>query len=282
MSKELTLTSNRFNAIITKAGDVNSLSFKTIDEKALTEITEWMPEVNRAVTAFNKQNSQTTSSLMSLNMIDAGPYRVLRQILAQAERKRSALNEVVYKLEMKKLRYKELGIKLDEIQDDIQRDKLDLMRNKTGCDIFDAQGAIEAAIKELGGLKRRYEEICKNKGIPEKWDEQDFEDAEIEHHIKSIFRNAIRDKMQGGCNMGTMEYMEQFGINPITGYKMVENYIVSVTQLIADKGIGPDIASHYEFLDRMHDIFKDSYKKAMARIGLDSITHSDFLMRESK
>lgn len=282
MSKELTLTSkSRFNSILTKAGDVNALTFKTIDEKALVEITSWMPEVNRAVTSFNKQNSQTTSSLMSLNMIDAGPYRVLRQILAQVERKRSALNESVYKLEMKKLRYKELEIKLNESQDDIQRDKLDLMRNKIGCDIFDAQGHIEAAIKELGGLKRRYEEICKNKGIPEKWDEQDFEDGEIEHHIKSIFRNMLRDKMQGSCNMGSMEYAEQFSINPILAYHLVDDYIYQVKKAVSE-GNSIGIESHYEFYDKMYEIFKGEYVKGMKRIGLDNITHADFLMKESK
>jgi len=282
MSKELTLSEERFNSILTKAGDPKALEFKTIDEKALIEIKEWMPEVNRAVSSFNKQNSQTTSSLMTLSMIDAGPYRTLRQILAQAEKKRSALNENVYRIEMKKLKYDELILKLNEDLTSIELSKLNLKRNKIGCDIIDGQSHLEAAIKELGALKRRYEEICKNKNIPENWDEQDFEEAEIEHHIKSIFRNAIRDKMQGGCNMGTMEYMEQFGINPITAYTLVDNYLQEIIKLIKDKGIGPDIGSHYEFLDKMFEVFKYSYKKAAARIGLDNITHADFLMKENK
>jgi len=271
----------KFNKIISKAGDVNAVDFKTIDEKKLTEISEWMPEVNRAVSAFNKQNSQTTMSLMTLNMIDSGPYRVLRQILAQVEKKRAALKENLYKLQLKKIEYRELEAKLKEdLLNDLQKEKISLEKNKIGSDIIDSQGHIEAAVKELGSLKRHYEEICKNKNIPENWDEEDFEEAEIEHHIKSIFRNAIRDRMQGGHNQGTMEYMEQFGINPISAYAMVDNYIHSIRQALNDPNKVPDIQSHYKFYNKMHQIFKNEYKKAMKNLGLDSIIQADFLMKE--
>lgn len=279
--KKLVVQTRYFNDIITKAGDVKSLTFKTIDDKSLTEINNWMPEVNRAVACFNKQNSQTTSSLMTLNMIDSTPYRVLRQILAQAEKKRSAINNQVYRLERKKLNHEQLCLDIIDAAD-IKKRKLELKRNKIECDVIDSQGHIEGALKELGALKRRYEEICKNKDIPIDWDEQDFEDEEIEHHIKSIFRNAIRDRMQGSHNMGTMEYMEQFGINPITGYALVDKYIQEIKNTIDNEGKGADITSHYLFYDNMFNIFKDSYKKAAERIGLDNITHADFLMKESK
>jgi len=275
MSKELTtISEKRFNPIITRAGDVNALSFKTIDDKALAEINEWMPVVNSKVNAFNKQNSQTTLSLMTLNMIDSGPYRVLRQILAQVEKKRGALKENLYNIEKKKIQYAEYN----------ERDDLtpleDLEMRKIACDIIDSKSHIEQALKELGSLKRRYEEICKNKGIPEDWDEQDFEDEEIEHHIKSIFRNAIRDKMQGGCNMGTQEYMEQFGLNPIVAYACVDSYLAETRKIINDTGQGPDINSLYQFYDNMFNLFKNEYKKAAARIGLDNITQADFLFKD--
>lgn len=274
-------TTKQFNDIITKAGDVNALTFRAIDEKALTEINDWMPEVNRAVSCFSKQNSQTTTSLMSLNMVDSGPYRVLRQILAQAEKKRAAIKENVYRLEKKKLMYEEYQEKMKDAEG-VEYKKLELKANKAQCDVVDAQPHIEASIKELGALKRRYEEVMKNNDIPEDWDEQDFEDAEIEHHIKSMFRNAIRDRMQGTHNMGTMEYMEQYGINPITAYAMVDEYIKTIYKKIKETGQGADIKAHYMFYDEMYNIFKDEYKKAAARLGLDNITQADFLMKENK
>ena len=274
--------SNNFNSIITKSSDINSLTFRTINETHLTEISNWMPEVNRAVACFNKQNTQTTSSLMSLNMIDSTPYRALRQILAQVEKKRSALNENIYKLEKKKLDHKQLSVDIDnDTNTYIQKEKLILKRNKIACDIIDSQGHLEAVLKELGALKRNYEAIVKNNHIPENWDELDFENHEVEHHIKSIFRNAIRDRMQGTHNQGTMEYMEQFGINPITAYAMTDNYINEIKDHI-NNGRGPDVTAQYNFYENMYNLFKDEYKKAMKRLGLDTIIQADYLMKESK
>jgi len=281
-TKDIIEPSGKYNSIVTRAGDIKALTFKTLDDKALQTITDWMPEVNRATNAFNKQNSQTTASLMTLNMIDAGPYRTLRQILAQVEKKRGALKENIYKLEKKKLKYQKLHRKFLDIDDDLEGDIIELEMAKIASDLADANSVIEAALKELGAYKERYEEICANNNIPDNWDEGDFEEAEIEHHIKSIFRNAIRDKMQGGHNMGTMEYMEQFGINPITAYAFVDRYINDSRRIINENDAGPDINAHYQFLDNMYNVFKDEYKKAMKRLGLDNVAYADWLMKENK
>lgn len=274
----MVINSKDFNPIITKAGDVNALEFKTIKSKELAEINEWMPVVNQKVSAFQKQNSQTTMSLMTLNMVDAAPYRVLRQILAQVQKKRSALKDNMYKLEKKKIKYNELVNRKNVTG---LNESENLKMKKIACDIIDAQGPVEAALKEIGGLKRRYYEICKNKGIPEDWDETDFEKEEIEHHIKSMFRNGLRDRLKGSHNMGTMEYFAQFGINSVYAYFLIDDYIRQIKEAVANNHrVG--IESEYEFLDKMYDIFKDEYKKAAARIGLDSVTHADFLMKENK
>lgn len=271
---------HKFNNIITRAGDLKALNFKTINELTLKQIEDWMPEVNRTVSAFSKQNSQTTSSLMTLTMLESGPYRVLRQILAQAEKKRTALKDSLYRIEKKKISYLKHEKALDT-KDDLERQLHLLEMAKIESDIIDANTHVEAALKELGSYKKRYEEVCKNNNIPENWDEEDFEKAEIEHHIKSIFRNGVRDRLQGTYNMGTMEYMEQFGINPITAYAMIDNYIAGVRDKINNEGKGADINSHYCFFDEMFNVFKDEYKKAMKRIGLDSIIQADYLMKEN-
>lgn len=276
MGKDLIKISDKnFNEIITKAGDINSLTFKTIGRKELTEINNWMPTVNKKVSAFQKKNSQTTSSLMSLNMVDAAPYRVLRQILAQVEKKRTALKEVIYKFELKKIIYNELKDKEElTIREEIKMKKI-------LSDIIDGQGHIESALKELGALKRRYEEICKNNNIPEDWDEEEFEKQEIEHHIKSMFRNGLRDRLQGSHNQGTMEYFHQFGINSIVAYTLIDDYIRQIKESIKN-GKLPGIETEYEFLDKVYEMFKNEYKKAAKRIGLDNIIHADFLMKEVK
>lgn len=269
------INSENFNHIITQAGDVNSLEFKTIKSKELKEINDWMlSTVNKKTSAFQKQNSQTTMSLMTLNMIDSAPYRILRQILAQVQKKRSALKENMYKLEKKKIKYNNL-INKKELTD-----LEELEKKKIVCDIIDSQGYIESALKELGSLKRRYEEICKNKNIPENWDEEDFEKQEIEHHLKSMARNMVRDRMQGSHNQGSMEYAEQFGIEPILAYALVDQFINQVKDGMKGNQM-PSIEMRYQFYDKFYNIFKDEYKKAAKKIGINSITHADFLMKDN-
>lgn len=291
ITKDIIKQSGKFNAIITKAGDPNAMALKTITEEKMHEIAEFMPEVNRAVAAFSKQNSQTTASLMTLGMLEAGPYRVLRQILAQIEKKRAALKEAIYNMEEKKLEWEDLNKSLSELTTEglpecIDERKINLKMDKIDSDIVDSTTHIEAALKELGAYKERYEEVKKNNEIPDDWNEEDFENAEVEHHIKAMFRNAIRDRMQGSHNMGTMEYMEQFGINPIVAYAFVDHYLGSVRKAtqagIKENGMLPNINTHYEFFDKMYEFFGEEYKKAMKRLGLDSITHADWLMKENK
>lgn len=279
LTNEIAKIEGKYSSIITKGTDPNALSFKTIDDKALQTISDWMPVVNEKVSAFSKQNSQTTTSLMTLNMVDAGPYRALRQILAQVEKKRAALKEAMFRMEKNRLTYEELNEKISEAGPGIKGDKLYLRQRKIASDLADSTTHIEASLKELGAYEQRYNEIVKNNDIPENWSEAEFEEAEIEHHIKSIFRNGIRDRLQGSHNMGTMEYMEQFGLNPITAYACIDKYIADVRGAINNTGQGADVNALYVFLDAMYDSFKDEYKKAMNRLGLDSITHADFLMK---
>lgn len=274
--------SKSFGKILTKAGDVNSLSFKVIDKKALQKIENFMPEINRATSIFCKQNSQTTSSLMTLTMLDSGPYRTLRQILAQIESKRQALKEALYKNEKKKIKHKRFHRKLEcDKLDDLDRIEIELKKAKIEADIIDSQVHIEAAIKEIGAYQDRYKEICKNHNISENWDEYDFEEAEIEHHIKCIFRNAIRDRMQGGHNQGTMEYMEQFGIEPILAYKLVDEFINNTKDTMNKTNTLPSIEIRYQFYDNMYKMFKEEYRKALERIGIDNITYADWLMKKN-
>lgn len=304
ITKEITDLKGRFSSIITKAADNNAISFRTINEKSLAKINEFMPEVNRAVTICGRSDSQTSASLMTLNMISAGPYRVLRQILAQIEKKRSALKENIYNMEEKKLEYRMLEEQManlngeillengdkamtaaiskpSEKELDIRREQTQLKMDKIASDIVDVIVPIEQAIKNIGSYVERYEEVRKNNNIPDNWDEVDFEEAEIEHHIKSMFRNAIKDRMAGQFNQGTMEYFEQYGIEPVLAYRLVDNFISKIRNGMENKG-APSIEIRYAFYDEMYETFKDEYKKAMKRIGLDSITQADWLMKENK
>lgn len=261
-------------------------ALKTIASNTMVErIKEFLPEVARANRAFGKSNSQTSSSLMSLNMIDAGPYRFLRQILAQIEKKRLALKEAGYKHALAEIRLQEASNRIREIALSerpelvAERDRLFLRVKKIRCDLSDSRIYIDATVKEIGAFMERYRQVVESHGIPENWSERDFEAAEIKHHITAIFRLALRDRMGRSTNKGTMEYMEQFGIEPMVAYDACDRFLMHL-----GKSMGGDndrcfisIESRYAFYDQMFEVFKNEYKKALAWIGLKSPTFGDWM-----
>jgi len=287
---------NKFLQIFTRAADPNANSlveFHSVDEKSLATIAERMPEINRATRVFGRQNSQATGKLMSLSMIAQSPYRRLKQALAKIERKRGALKENIFKLRREKIALDRLvdlknliieGMKEDpedrELYYRLQEVNIDI--EEKVANIGDTNVYIEAALKEIGMYQDAYNEIIESYNIPENWDENDFEKAEIEEHVKTAFLHAVHDvEMTGRLNCGTHEYLMQYGINPHTAYALVRAYL-SETEEMVQKGNYPDINRLYGFLDNMHEMFKDQFVHAMKRIGLKKLISEDFLYKEGE
>ena len=76
----------------------------TITPDKLAKISERMVEIDRANNSLGRSNTQTTNQLMTLTMLTDSPYRRLRQILAQIERKRTALQNIILDTRNRKLK----------------------------------------------------------------------------------------------------------------------------------------------------------------------------------
>ena len=71
-----------------------SIQSNNINEKAVEKVTEYLPELNDKTKAFGSSNSQTTITMMTLTMLGGqSTYRMLRQILAEVEKRKGALSE---------------------------------------------------------------------------------------------------------------------------------------------------------------------------------------------
>ena len=302
--EELIDKDNVYMQIATRGADPNAkdlIDFKTFTQEKLALVAERMPEINRATRVFGKQNSQTTGKLMSLHMIAQSPYRRMKQCLAKIERKRSALKENIFKLrenkveldrnlykkkvlleKIRKLESGETYVDEDVTILDFDLQELDIKIQKLAADVSDSNIYIEGALKEIGMYQESYNEIKESYNIPDQWDEGDMERAEIEEHVKTAFLHAIRDvEMTGKLNVGTHEYLEQYGINPHTAFTLVRNYLNEVENRSAN-GENLNIKLLYDFLDRMYDDFKDEYKHAMERLGIKTLISEDFLYIEDK
>jgi len=287
---------NKFMQIFTRAADPDAnalIEFHTIDEKKLALIAEKMPEINRATRSFGKQNSQVTAKLMSLQMISHSPYRVIKQILAKIERKRGALKENILKLRKEKIKLDRFIVKRDDLREKIKEDLndqdvyFDLQEvmidiEEKVSNVSDSSIYIEAALKEILMYQKSYEEIKESNNIPDNWDEKNVEEEEVKDHIVTAFLHLTRDlSMTGRINIGTAEYLYQYGINPDVAIRLTNKYLSEIS-LLMDGDKYPSIQVLYDFLDKMYESFKDSYKHAMKRVGLKKLIHEDCLYLENK
>jgi hypothetical protein len=274
---------------------------KVIDKGKLELLEKRTKEINEKMYIFGRRDSHATRKLMSLQMLSTADstYRVLKQILAQVEKKQMAISESHIKLNKDYLRIDELERSIEKLQEKIldeksesaildlkiKKKKLDLSRKKKLIDISNSFIYLEGALKEVGLLQDAYEQIKKNKNIPDDWDEMDFEKEEIAANIRSAFRNCLRDFMcSGRIHMGTTEYFEQFGISPFEAIYHVKNYVENCNQkmnrVTSEKDFDrlPDYDDFHDFLNRMAELYKDNYKKACKRMGLDNVISEKFLV----
>lgn len=271
MNELTTLTESIIN--IVKRTD---LTMGALNEESISLLSSRMPEIERATKAFGKQNSQVTGKLMTLTMLSPGsPYHTLRQILAQIEKKRGAVRETYYKFKKEKVELaimqREKAMKDGTLESDLIGIEIEEKQaNAAGSMLY-----VEGALKEIGAYQTAYGEICEAHNIPAEWDELEVENAEVAHHIKSAFRNGVRDVMaHGRLGMGTLEYLEQFGINPATAHSLIGGYLEKCS-----KTKEPSYADLMRFLDACADKFKDSYLAVMDRLGLKTLIDEQWLYK---
>ena len=257
-----------------KFDDTIMSGLETMTPDKIAKINERMVEIDRANQTAGKRNSQTTSQMMSLTMLTDSPYRRLRQILAQIEKKRNALEEAYFGHLKKQVEIKEWKEEESELSF-IKISEAEHARKR--LHIY-----IEGALKEIAMYQEAYEEIRTNNNIPVLWDEEDFELEEIRHHIRQAFRQSHRDMiLTGTITQGNAEYLEQYGIHLQTARNVIGKYIATCERLI-EEGKMPNIDHLYEFLDGCIEVFGDEYKNVMKHIGLDNLVRQEFLYRSTK
>ena len=243
----------------------------TITPAKMQKITERMVEIERATNTTGRRNTQTTNQLMTLTMLTDSPYRRLRQILAQIEKKSEALRSHYFIHKKLKLEMKEWE------EEDTELSHIKIEEARVGME--SGKKYIEGALKEIGIFQDAYEEIKKNNNIPDEWDEEDAEIDEIRHHIRQAFRQSHRDMiLHGTISQGNAEYLEQYGIHLQTARNYIRQYIDQCEELIAEKSY-PTIDHLYEFFDKCVEVFGKEYIKVMNHIGITELVRSEWLFK---
>lgn len=247
-------------------------TFSTITTDNIALIVAGLDEIERANQSFGKKDSQTFSKLTSLTMVASSPYGRLKQCLAIIEKKRSALRDNVFILKKQMNKLRRLRVDLTKVTDDeysdINKEKIQIEIDEINCNMSSSVLYIEGAIKELGSYQDAYNQIKENYKIPDDWDEEHYELHEVQEHIRLAVNHSVRDViMTGRINVGTQEYLEQFGLNPLAVLKLIIPYIEENMK----EDTVPTINTLHKFLDFMAEQFSEEYKKCVGRIGLTEL-----------
>ncbi len=254
-----------------------ALDFKTIGKAELMEISKGMLDVRRNMEIYGRRNSQVTSKLMSLTMLKHGPYGAMKQCDAQYKNKYDAVKENWFKVQKKKVKLDKFEHELDTKElDEFQRRNLEIDIFKAKTELYDITVHMEHAYKEMLMFKRSKEEIMEANNIPANFSEEDYIEAEVKENLMTAFQHCLRDIMVNGmANHGTLEWMEQFGIQPAIAYAEARKYLAGLKG-----GQDIDVQNLYSWYDEMYLKYKDEYKKAMKRLGITNLITDDIIYKE--
>jgi len=247
----------------------NETNFVSLTKQQIEKIQSRLPEYHRASYLIGHSTSQTSYSLQTMQMMSDSPLSRLKQLISQINKKYQALREAYFKVENYKIEIKNLSKNTDD------KSKLEIKDKESLISVLNM--SMENALRQIGMFQDMYDAIIKNCNIPENWTEKDFEKQEIEHMVRSSFRLGIQDlSSTGRVSHAVVEWWEQLGIHPQMGEHRVREYLVNTQKILAEtKEITINLM--YDFLDEMAKEFKDSYKLALKRIGLDEIGSEGFM-----
>lgn len=254
---------------------ITPVSRSKINPQAVALVNEFLPELDAKTKFFDRGNSQSTLSMMSLTMLNGhSPHRMLRQVLAETETRKMALAEA-------QVSHAKTLEKIQKLQDklflDPDNNVLNAKLRAAFVNIEMMESKINGSFKDIATLITAYNNLKENYGI-EDWTEEEFEDSEKKHHVRRGFELMYRNLMDGGrASTATIEYMQQYGVHPQVGYTEVSAYINMVNDLINKNQI-PHSNHLEEFLDAMAaKYYKESDKTTQRIFGKDNITNTDIL-----
>ena len=251
-------------------------ALSAVNPAAVAKVSERMPELAEKTKIFDRNNSQTTISMMTLTMLNGqSPMRLLRQILAEVERRKMALAEA-------QLSHAKVLAEIEALDASEQTPVVQAEARLKRISLDSMEGKINGSIKDIATLIDAYDSIKATHGIDD-WDEKSFEDEEKRHHVRRGFELLYRNLIQGGrAHEATIEYLQQYGVHVQIALAETSSYISAVNEAIKD-GKMVTASNLEDFLDAMADKYKHCADEASIRLfGKADFTNSDYMMRNVK
>ena len=275
MSEIVKKTTTELKATDPVTFGITPVSKSKINPQAVALVNEYLPELDEKTKFFDRNNSQSTLTMMSLTMLNGhSPMRMMRQVLAETEKRKMALAEAQVS-HAKALRNNE---KLqDKLFNDPDNNVLSAKLRAAFVSIEMMESKINGSFKDIATLINAYNNLKENHGV-EDWSEEEFEESEKRHHVRRGFELMYRNLMDGGrASTATIEYMQQYGVHPQVGLREVQGYIKVVNDMISSKQI-PHSNHLEDFLDEMADkYYKETDKTTQRIFGKENIISPEIM-----
>ena len=256
-----------------KQNNKNGLIVNNKSKELQERVSSGLPAIQKQLRVFDRKNSQTTLTLMSLTMLNGqSPMRMMRQILAEIEKRQSALYEAQYNLAKNKSNLEKLHNKKGDLND-VEEAKVIKLKHI----ITMIENKANGSLKDIAILMDAYDSLKKNNNI-DNWSEAEFEQEEKAHHIRRGFELLYRNLIEYGRGKeASLEYLQQYGVHVQLAIAEVSGYIESVNVMIES---GERMTSlHLEdFLDQMKDKYSSNADKVSKRLfGKVDITNKEYM-----
>ncbi len=275
MSEIVKKTTTELKATDPVTFGITPVSKSKINPQAVALVNEYLPELDEKTKFFDRNNSQSTLTMMSLTMLNGhSPMRMMRQVLAETEKRKMALAEAQVS-HAKALRNIE---KLqDKLFNDPDNNVLNAKLRAAFVSIEMMESKINGSFKDIATLINAYNNLKENHGVTD-WSEEEFEESEKKHHVRRGFELMYRNLMDGGrASTATIEYMQQYGVHPQVGLTEVQGYIKIVSDMINNKQI-PHSNHLEDFLDEMADkYYKETDKTTQRIFGKENIVSPEIM-----
>ena len=246
-----------------------------VNAHAVEKVNRFLPELDEKTRAFDRNNSQTTLSMMTLTMMTGqSPYRMMRQIMAEVEKRKGALVEA-------QVKHARVLKEIEKLQD--SEDTVSQAKYRQKCvNIVTMESKINGSFKDIATLIDAYNNIKEKNGI-EDWDEQAFEKEEKKHHVRRGFELMYRNLLDGGrASTSTIEYCQQYGVHPQVCLTEVSGYLQFTTERIANDDL-PHANDLEDFLDEMADKYHLNADETAERLfGKADFANNDYMYKTVK
>jgi hypothetical protein len=189
-----------------------------------------------------RSNTSWTFDHLTLTSCGFSPWRQIRQVAAELERRRAAMSEAKWGL----LR---LDVEIAQAREKLETESAPLSQRLLLIEIGEKEDRIaatlrkfEGAMKDVADLERNYDQLMAKLGGD--ICEERVNSAEQDAHLQRALAQSVRSvRYCGVIDPGNQEYLEQIGVNPSKILAVIKAY------LSEEEGLGGDASSLHKFIE---------------------------------